>query len=96
MPNNYFLSLECEVLFFPSAFNTGVGDTWEFLFRARALDNQVFVAAISPARDETAELVAWGHSFLADPYGSIIAMADISEEILFAEIGKKIRNANGF
>lgn len=75
------------MVFFPSAFNTGCGDTWEFIFRARALDNQLFVAAISPARDFNADYVAWGHSLIADPYGHIVAEADINEEIVFAEIG---------
>ena len=36
---------------------------WEALARSRALDNQVYVATVSPARDETASYVAWGHRF---------------------------------
>jgi len=34
----------------------------------RANDNQMYVAAISPARDETAGYVAWGHSTVVDPW----------------------------
>lgn len=79
--------IECEVLFFPSAFGYRFGQFWDVVFRARALLNQVFVAAISPARVETAEVVFWGHSCFVDPYGQFIAKADISEEIVFAEIG---------
>lgn len=34
----------------------------------RAIDNQVFVAGVAPARDETAAYVAWGHSTLVSPW----------------------------
>jgi predicted amidohydrolase len=30
--------------------------------RSRALDNQVYVAAVSPARNESGTYHAWGHS----------------------------------
>lgn len=36
----------------------------------RALDNQVYVATASPARDETASYVAWGHSTVVNPWYS--------------------------
>jgi len=35
---------------------------WELLQRGRAVDNQVYVAACSPARDMEATYNAWGHS----------------------------------
>lgn len=41
---------------------------WELLCRARALDNQIYVATISPARDESASYVAWGHSTMVNPW----------------------------
>jgi len=34
----------------------------ELLLRARAVDNQVYVAACSPARDPDSSYTAWGHS----------------------------------
>ncbi|RYD01939.1 hypothetical protein N752_27850 [Desulforamulus aquiferis] len=40
---------------------------WELTMRARALDNQIYLAAISPARDQTANYVAYGHSMVAGP-----------------------------
>ena len=59
----------CELLVFPSAFNMTTGPAhWELLTRARAADNQMYVAMVSPARDETASYVAWGYSSLADPW----------------------------
>jgi len=35
---------------------------------SRSLDNQVYTAGVSPARDEKATYVAWGHSTLANPW----------------------------
>jgi hypothetical protein len=52
-----------------------------------ALDNQIYVAAVSPARDETASYVAWGHSTVVDPMGQVIATTEASEDIVYAEIG---------
>lgn len=40
----------------------------ELLIRARALDNQMYVATVVPARDESASYVTWGHSVLVDPW----------------------------
>lgn len=34
----------------------------------RAVDNQVYVATVSPARDEKASYVAWGHSTVVNPW----------------------------
>lgn len=33
----------------------------------RAVDNQIFVAACSPARDMSASYHAWGHSTIVNP-----------------------------
>ena len=58
-----------DLLVYPGAFNMTTGPAhWELLARARALDNQLFVASVSPARDETATYHAWGHSTLVDPW----------------------------
>lgn len=57
------------------------------IFRSRAHDNQVFAAVISPARDNSAAYVSWGHSFVADPFGQIVKQAGILEEILSVDLG---------
>ena len=41
---------------------------WELLTRARALDNQLYIATVSPARDETATYHACGHNTLVSPW----------------------------
>ena len=56
------------------------------LAKARAVDNQVYCASVSPARDETAGYVAWGHSSCVNPFGEIVAKAGYQEEIVYAEI----------
>lgn len=59
---------------------------WELICRARSLDNQVYCGVISPARDESAEYVAWGHSTLVNPWGDIVVKAGHQEEIIYADI----------
>ena len=52
------------------AFNTTTGPAhWELLQKARAVDNQLFVATCSPARNPEASYQAWGHSTAVNPFG---------------------------
>jgi omega-amidase len=44
------------------------------------------VAVVSPARDENASYIAWGHSTIVNPWGEIISKAGSDEEIIFADI----------
>ena len=54
------------------AFNTTTGPLhWELLLRGRAVDNQLFVAACSPARSDSASYKAWGHSTVVSPNGEV-------------------------
>jgi omega-amidase len=63
----------CKVLVYPGAFNMVTGPAhWELLQRARAIDNQLFVCACSPARNPNSEYKAWGHSTLVNPWGEVI------------------------
>ena len=59
----------CQLLVYPGAFNMTTGPAhWELLARARAVDNQCYVATVSPARDVSASYVAWGHSLVVNPW----------------------------
>lgn len=59
----------CKLLVYPGAFNMTTGPAhWEALQRGRAIDNQVYVATVSPARDDSASYVAWGHSTIVSPW----------------------------
>ncbi len=76
-----------EVLVVPGAFNMTTGPShWKTLIRARAIDNQLFLVAASPARDEDASYVAYGHSMIVDPWGEVLSEAGSDEEIIYADI----------
>lgn len=66
------------------------------MHRTRAVDNQLFVAAISPARNEQATYVVYGHSMIIDPTGNVLAKANTGEEIIFYEIGSIQYNCASF
>ena len=71
----------------PAAFNMTTGPAhWELLFRARALDNQCFVAGCAPARDETAGYVSYAHSLVCDPWGRVQAQAEAAPQLLICDI----------
>ncbi|OCL12255.1 carbon-nitrogen hydrolase [Glonium stellatum] len=75
------------LLLYPGAFNLTTGALhWELQARARAMDNQVYVALCSPARDMTAEYHAWGHSMVVDPNAEILGQLDEKEGIVMAEL----------
>ncbi|KAJ8965944.1 hypothetical protein NQ314_003829 [Rhamnusium bicolor] len=76
----------CEILIYPGAFNMTTGPIhWELLQRARALDNEVYVFAISPARNDKG-YIAWGHSQITNPWGKVTAQASYKEEIIYDDI----------
>jgi len=82
-----YRDMECKLLVYPGAFNMTTGPAhWEALSRSRALDNQVYVATVSPARDTSASYVAWGHSTVMDPWGTVVAKAEEKEGIVYADI----------
>lgn len=58
---------------------------WSNLQIGRALDNQVFVFSISPARGDKG-YIAYGHSQVTSPWGRILVEADAKEEIVYADI----------
>ena len=76
-----------ELLVIPAAFNTTTGPAhWKLLMRCRAVDNQLFVVAASPARNPSASYQAWGHSLVVDPWGDILQEAGSGEEIIHARL----------
>ncbi|XP_031376761.1 omega-amidase, chloroplastic [Punica granatum] len=80
-----------HLLCYPGAFNMTTGPLhWELLQRARAVDNQLYVATCSPARDAGAGYVAWGHSTLIGPFGEVLAITEHEEAIIIAEIDYSI------
>jgi omega-amidase len=82
----------CFALIYPGAFNTTTGPLhWRLQGQARAMDNQVYVALCSPARDMSATYHAWGHSLVCDPMAEVLVEAGEAEEIVYADLsGDKI------
>ena len=78
-------------------YGTAQHDAWRTIQRAHAIANGVFVAVVNRVGHETgnirgneakgAGLEFWGGSFLADPFGRVLAEASHDrEEILCAEV----------
>ncbi|XP_045450246.1 omega-amidase NIT2-like [Melitaea cinxia] len=77
----------CSLLIYPGAFNMTTGPKhWELLARARANDEQLWVALVSPARDTTAGYVAWGHSLLVDPWATVVDQLSEGPGTLVADV----------
>jgi len=61
---------------------------WQTMQRAHAIANGVFVVAVNRVGHEGAKdggLEFWGHSFVADPFGVVLAEAGEGEETLVVE-----------
>ncbi|KAF8321808.1 carbon-nitrogen hydrolase [Clavulina sp. PMI_390] len=81
----------CVAMIYPGAFNLTTGPLhWELLARARANDNQIYVALCSPARDMSATYHAWGHSTLVDPMGVVKSTMDENEGIIYGDIDPQV------
>nr|CCA15296.1 unnamed protein product [Albugo laibachii Nc14] len=78
---------QAKLLIFPGAFNMTTGPAhWELLARARAVDNQLYVAVVSPARNPSSKYQAWGHSSIISPWGEVISTCEHDEAIIYADI----------
>ena len=76
-----------SVLFYPGAFNMTTGPAhWELLFRARALDNQVFCVGVAPALNEDASYHSYGHSIVVNPWGEVVCQLGQKEELKIVKI----------
>jgi N-carbamoylputrescine amidase len=88
------------VLFYPTAigwhpaekeqYGAAQLDAWRTIQRAHAIANGVYVAVVNRCGFEGPPergIEFWGSSFIADPFGQVIAQAPVDrEEILVAEV----------
>lgn len=83
-----------QIIFYPTAIGwhrsesraarTAQASAWELVQRGHAVANGVFVAAVNRVGKEE-DLFFWGQSFVADPFGEIVARGSPGkEEILLA------------
>jgi omega-amidase len=76
-----------KLIFVPAAFSKTTGPAhWELLFRARAVDNQLYMAGISPARECEGTYKPYGNSIIVNPWGEVISRAGEEDEIIYADI----------
>ena len=76
-----------KLIVVPGAFNMVTGPAhWELTMRARALDNQIYFAAVSPARDMDASYHAFGNSGVVNPWGVFSGKLDEKEGIAYSDI----------
>lgn len=75
-----------NIIFLPAQFNMTTGPAhWEMQIRCRAVDNELFIVGAAAARREGFSYECWGHSLIADPYGTVLAGCDEKEQIIYAE-----------
>uniref|UniRef100_A0A2K6LEZ0 Omega-amidase NIT2 n=1 Tax=Rhinopithecus bieti TaxID=61621 RepID=A0A2K6LEZ0_RHIBE len=80
----------CQLLVYPGAFNLTTGPAhWELLQQSQAVDNQVYVATASPAREDKTSYVACGHSTVVNPWREVLAKAGTEAAIVYSDIDLK-------
>jgi deaminated glutathione amidase len=84
------LALEgAELVTVPAHFTTPTGrDHWNVLLRARAIENQCYVAAAAQVGETLPGKPAYGRSLIADPWGIVLAQAPDEETVIVAELDR--------
>ena len=84
------LTLEgAELLTVPAHFTTPTGkDHWHVLLRARAIENQAYVAAAAQVGETLPGKPAYGRSLIADPWGTVLVQAPDVETVVTAELDR--------
>jgi len=76
-----------QLICVPSAFTYDTGQAhWRSLLRARAIENQVFVAAPAQCGKHENGRQTWGHTMIIDPWGEVIAEKASGEGLVYANI----------
>src|ERR671936_2911582 len=81
------LALEgAELVTVPSHFTRETGrDHWHVLLRARAIENQYYVAAAAQVGETLPGRPSFGRSLIVDPWGIVLAQAPDEETVISAE-----------
>ena len=84
------LALEgAELVTVPAHFTTPTGkDHWHVLLRARAIENQYYVAAAAQVGETLPGKPAYGRSLIVDPWGIVLAQAPDEETVILAELDR--------
>ena len=84
------LALEgAELLTVPAHFTLYTGkDHWHVLLRARAVENQSYVAAAAQIGETRPGRPSYGRSLIADPWGIVVAEAPDETTVIVAEVDR--------
>jgi predicted amidohydrolase len=84
------LALEgAELVTVPAAFTVPTGrDHWHVLMRARAIENQYFIAAPGQVGETRPGKPSYGRSLIVDPWGIVLAQAPDEEAVISAELDR--------
>ena len=84
------LALEgAELVTVPAAFTLWTGMAhWEALLRARAIENQCYVAAANEWGTHAEGKQSYGHSMIVDPWGVVVAQAGEGDTVISAELDR--------
>ena len=84
------LALEgAELVTVPAAFTVPTGrDHWHVLMRARAIENQYYVAAPGQVGETRPGKPSYGRSVIVDPWGIVLAQAPDEETVISAELDR--------
>jgi predicted amidohydrolase len=78
-----------ELLVVPANFTAFTGrDHWHVLLRARAIENQCFVAAAAQAGEPVPGRPSYGHSLVSDPWGTVLGEAAEGETVVLADLDR--------
>ncbi|MBD0329728.1 MAG: carbon-nitrogen hydrolase family protein [Thermoleophilia bacterium] len=73
----------------PANFTLYTGkDHWHVLLRARAIENQLYVAAAAQLGEVQPGRHSYGRSLIADPWGVVVAQAPDEEGVIAAELDR--------
>jgi predicted amidohydrolase len=78
-----------ELVTVPAAFTLYTGkDHWELLLRARAVENQCYVAAANQWGVHAAGKASYGRTMIVDPWGVVLAQAPDEDAVVSAELDR--------
>jgi predicted amidohydrolase len=76
-----------DVIAVPAAFTVPTGQAhWSVLLRARAIEAEAFVVAAAQAGLHEDGRTTYGHSLVADPWGTVVIEMDAVPGLAFAEL----------
>jgi len=84
------LKSDIKAVVMPGAFTMPTGKAhWKLLMQARAVDNQIYMIAASPARNRKDGYKAYGHSMVTDPFGEVVVEAGTDETVIYSVLDRE-------